>query len=210
LIGGVASRVFVLQATFCINSVAHYFGSFTYSDDKSPRDSWFVGLLTFGEGYHNFHHEFPYDYRNGMHYKAFDPTKWLICIMSWLGITYDLKRFSKEAISKGKLQMEEKAIKRQMALLHWGPPDETLPEYTTEDVQKYCKEGEKLIIIGQYVHDIRGFLDQHPAGSGILKPYVGTDATKAYDGLVYNHSNAARNILRTLRIAKFVPKQHAD
>eukprot|EP00005_Dracoamoeba_jomungandri_P006328 CAMPEP_0174261822 /NCGR_PEP_ID=MMETSP0439-20130205/12373_1 /TAXON_ID=0 /ORGANISM="Stereomyxa ramosa, Strain Chinc5" /LENGTH=559 /DNA_ID=CAMNT_0015346413 /DNA_START=631 /DNA_END=2310 /DNA_ORIENTATION=+ len=205
LIAGVLSRVLVMQATFCINSVAHYWGEATYDDSRTPRDSWFVGLFTFGEGYHNFHHEFPYDYRNGAHWRAFDPSKWLIRLLSYFNLTYNLKTFDPDTIYKGVLQMEEKRLMEKKAALHWGPPEETLPTYTKEDVMRLCKEdGETLLIIGDYVHDVRMFIEEHPAGPKFLKPYIGKDATKAFDGVVYNHSNAARNILRTLRIAKFV------
>lgn len=202
LIAGIGSRVIVSHATFFVNSLAHYWGSFTYSDQRSPRDSWLVGLVTFGEGYHNFHHEFPYDYRNGAHYKAFDPTKWIIWTLSWVGLTYDLMMFSQETITKGKLQMNEKELKRQMAALHWGPPEQTLPTWTMEQVLQFGKEGEKLMVCEGYVHDVRAFLDEHPAGAGIMKPYLNKDVTRQFNGSVYNHSNAARNILRTLRVAK--------
>lgn len=52
LIGGVASKVFLMHCTFCINSLAHTLGSATYDDKRTPRDSVIVSLLTFGEGYH--------------------------------------------------------------------------------------------------------------------------------------------------------------
>ncbi len=70
--------------------------------------------------------------------------------------------------------------------------------------------GEQLIVIDGHVHDVRGFFDEHPAGSALLRPYVGKDASKVFNGLVYNHSNAARNILRTLRIAKLAVKPKSD
>ncbi|KAL6074631.1 Acyl-CoA desaturase [Balamuthia mandrillaris] len=219
-IAGIFSRVIILQSTFCVNSVAHYWGDFTYADQRSPKDSWLVGLLTFGEGYHNFHHEFPYDYRNGAHWKAFDPTKWIIWALSFVGLTYDLKLFSKETIAKGKLQMKEKQLIRERERLHWGPPEETLPYYTEEQVAQLCsrKEGgsaeekeeeelrrEKLIIVDGYVHEVSQFMEEHPAGAAIMKPYLGKDASQAFNITVYNHSNAARNILQTLRIARVKP-----
>jgi len=103
--------VLVNQSTFCINSVAHYFGESTYSDDRSSKDSYWVSFLTFGEGYHNFHHEFPYDYRNGMRWYNYDPSKWLIFIFSLVGLTSDLKRFPKNEIEKGVIQMKMKKIR---------------------------------------------------------------------------------------------------
>ena len=43
------------------------------------RDNAVLALVTFGEGYHNFHHIFAHDYRNGVRWWQWDPTKWLIC-----------------------------------------------------------------------------------------------------------------------------------
>jgi len=210
LIASVLSRVLVHHATFCVNSVAHYFGSFTYSDQRTPRDSWLVGLITFGEGYHNFHHEFPYDYRNGAEYHSFDPTKWLIWALSYVGGTYNLMRFDTETIEKGKLQMLEKEVIRRRELLHWGPQPDTLPEYTMEKVKEEFLKGEQLIVVDGFVHDVRGFIDEHPAGSAIVKPYLGKDASSAFNGGVYNHSNAARNMIDTLRIGKLVDKEKSE
>jgi stearoyl-CoA desaturase (delta-9 desaturase) len=47
------------HATFFVNSLAHTLGSATFDDKHTPRDSWITAILTLGEGYHNFHHEFP-------------------------------------------------------------------------------------------------------------------------------------------------------
>jgi len=209
LIAGVGSRVLISHATFCVNSAAHYWGEFTYSDQRTPKDSWLVGLLTFGEGYHNFHHEFPYDYRNGAHYKAFDPTKWVVWTLSWVGLTYDLMMFSEDTIRKGKIQMCEKDLARQRAALHWGPPEDTLPTWTMEQIAEFGQQGEKLMVCEGYVHDVRAFITEHPAGAGIMKPYLNKDITKQFNGGVYNHSNAARNILRTLRVAMLAPSASA-
>ena len=76
---------------FFINSLCHYVGGRTYDFTSTARDSWFVSLFTFGEGYHNYHHKFQWDYRNGIKWFAFDPSKWIIKVLSYVGITYDLK-----------------------------------------------------------------------------------------------------------------------
>ena len=86
LIAGVARVVAVQLCTFCINSLCHYIGKQTYSSRCSARDSWLMSLVTFGEGYHNYHHEFPYDYRNGVKPWQFDPTKWIIWMLSKVGL----------------------------------------------------------------------------------------------------------------------------
>jgi len=56
------------------------------------------------------------------------------------------------------------------------------------------------MVVDGFVHDLRSFIEEHPAGSAIVKPYLGKDASGVFNGGVYNHSNAARNILSTLRV----------
>ena len=56
-----------------------------YTDENTARDNAVVALLTFGEGYHNFHHMFAHDYRNGVRWWQWDPSKWAIIAMHWLG-----------------------------------------------------------------------------------------------------------------------------
>ncbi|KZL74732.1 acyl-CoA desaturase, partial [Colletotrichum tofieldiae] len=75
---GVLRYSFVQQATFCINSVAHWLGDQPFNDRNSPRDHVVTALITLGEGYHNFHHEFPSDYRNAIEWYQYDPSKWMI------------------------------------------------------------------------------------------------------------------------------------
>jgi stearoyl-CoA desaturase (delta-9 desaturase) len=92
LIGGVLRIVVVQHSTFCINSVCHCLGNRPYSTRCSARDSGLVALITFGEGYHNYHHEFQHDYRNGVKWWQFDPTKWTVWTLNKLGMTSDLRR----------------------------------------------------------------------------------------------------------------------
>jgi len=73
-----------------------------------------LALVTYGEGYHNYHHIFQYDYRNGVKWWQFDPTKWLILSLSWVGITKNLKRCSEFAIQKAQLTMQFKRAEQQI------------------------------------------------------------------------------------------------
>ncbi|HJT82800.1 MAG TPA: acyl-CoA desaturase [Chthoniobacterales bacterium] len=98
LIGGVARVVVLQHCTFLINSACHTIGTQPYSKRCSARDSFVLALFTFGEGYHNYHHEFQHDYRNGVQPWQWDPTKWLIWIFSKIGLTSDLRRVPKETI----------------------------------------------------------------------------------------------------------------
>jgi stearoyl-CoA desaturase (delta-9 desaturase) len=104
------TRVFFLNnATWFINSLAHTWGAKTYSREQTAVNNAIVALLTFGEGYHNYHHVFASDYRNGIRWYQFDPTKWLIWFSNKLGMTKGLKKVDKY-VSKNKIIMEDKYI----------------------------------------------------------------------------------------------------
>lgn len=87
------------HTTFSINSICHYVGKITYSNKISARDNWLTSLFTYGEGFHNFHHQFPSDYRNGIRLYHYDPTKWLIKFLSYLRLARNLKQLSQERIN---------------------------------------------------------------------------------------------------------------
>lgn len=106
-IAGFARLVFNHHMAFCINSVCHYVGNQPYSSKDTSRDSWFVSLFTYGEGFHNFHHTFPADYRNGVRAYHWDPGKWLIWSFQFLGLTSNLKRVPQETHSASMLRMNE-------------------------------------------------------------------------------------------------------
>ena len=93
LLAGVGRVFLVLNSTFCINSICHLWGSQPYSHSTSSRDSWWVSLITLGEGYHNYHHAFPRDYRNGPLWYNVDPSKWLIYGLFRFGLAEGLVRF---------------------------------------------------------------------------------------------------------------------
>lgn len=99
LVAGWLRLVVQWHATFAINSLTHMFGRQTYTKRVSARDSFWIALLTFGEGYHNFHHRFQTDYRNGVRWFQFDPTKWWIWAASRIGLARDLRRVPAERIA---------------------------------------------------------------------------------------------------------------
>ncbi len=92
LIAGVTRIVIAQHLTFFINSLCHTVGTQPYSDSHSARDSAVMAILTFGEGYHNYHHEFQHDYRNGVKPWQWDPSKWTIWTLSKLGLVEGLRR----------------------------------------------------------------------------------------------------------------------
>lgn len=105
-------RVFINHhVTFLINSLCHYVGKRPYSMEETARDNWVTAFLTLGEGFHNFHHKFPLDYRNGIRLFDFDPTKWLIYSLSLVGLTKNLQRVSDHKILQYKIRAEEARLK---------------------------------------------------------------------------------------------------
>src|SRR6202142_1282996 len=92
LVAGVLRLVVSHHFTFFINSLAHMWGSQPYTDENTARDNDVLAVLTFGEGYHNFHHMFAHDYRNGVRWWQWDPSKWFIHMTSWVGLSRNLKR----------------------------------------------------------------------------------------------------------------------
>ena len=92
LLGGLFRMFMVLNSTFTINSLCHMVGAQPYSTKDSSRDSWLVSFVSFGEGYHNFHHAFARDFRNGPKWYNFDPSKWIIYTLSLIGLASNLRR----------------------------------------------------------------------------------------------------------------------
>jgi stearoyl-CoA desaturase (Delta-9 desaturase) len=115
LIGGVARVVAVQHCTFCINSLCHYLGDQPYSTKCSARDSWLMAIVTLGEGYHNYHHEFQHDYRNGVKPWHFDPTKWIIWTLSKVGLAKTLRRVPEEKIIVAELRQAQLRLATSLA-----------------------------------------------------------------------------------------------
>lgn len=201
LYAGILRMFFVHQSTFCVNSLAHWIGEQPFDDRRSPRDHVLTALVTLGEGYHNFHHEFPSDYRNALKWYQYDPTKIFIWTMKQLGLASNLQRFSQNAIEQGLVQQKQKKLDRWRARLNWGVPIEQLPVIEFDDFKAQAKEGRSLVLISGIVHDITDFVERHPGGRALISSGIGKDATAVFNGGVYQHSNAAHNLLATMRVA---------
>jgi len=89
----------VLHSTFCVNSFAHTLGAKPCAPGQSASDNWLGALFTNGEGFHSFHHRFPVDYRKGVRWYQWDPSKWVIFLMSKVGLAWDLRRASGKRIA---------------------------------------------------------------------------------------------------------------
>lgn len=197
---GILRVCFVQQATFCVNSLAHWLGDQPFDDRNSPRDHVITALVTLGEGYHNFHHEFPSDYRNAIEWWQYDPTKWSIWLWKQLGLAYELKEFRANEIEKGRVQQLQKKLDQKRATLDWGIPLEQLPVVDWDDFVAQSKAGKGLVAIAGVIHDVTDFIKDHPGGKALINSAIGKDATAIFNGGVYLHSNAAHNLLSTMRV----------
>lgn len=122
LIAGVLRVVVAQHCTFFINSLCHTVGRQPYSTKHSARDSAIMAFLTFGEGYHNYHHEFQHDYRNGVKPWQWDPSKWTIWTLSKLGLVDGLRRVPNSKILLAEMQeARHRAAIRLEELRNAGP-----------------------------------------------------------------------------------------
>lgn len=110
LIGGILRTFLTQNSTFLVNSLAHTWGARPYSLEITARDNFCVALLTHGEGYHNFHHKFQFDYRNGIRWYHWDPTKWFINTLAFLGQARRLREVPWFEIQKAKLLIDQQRI----------------------------------------------------------------------------------------------------
>lgn len=115
LLAGVARLVWSHHVTFFINSLAHMWGTRPYTEENSARDNPVLAVFTYGEGYHNFHHIFAHDYRNGVRWWQWDPTKWLISALSYVGLTRRLKRTPTFQIQRALLAMQFQRAQARLA-----------------------------------------------------------------------------------------------
>lgn len=130
LLSGLLRLVLSQHVTWFINSIAHIWGRQPYSDASSARDNPLLALITYGEGYHNYHHTFQWDYRNGIKWWHYDPTKWLIRSCAFVGLTSDLKRCTPVVIESARLDMQYRDATLRYASV--GHADKWLQRLETE------------------------------------------------------------------------------
>jgi stearoyl-CoA desaturase (delta-9 desaturase) len=97
---GLVRLVIQWHMTFCVNSVAHYWGTQKYSTQHTARGSWWLSFITWGEMDHNFHHTFPSDFRTGTRWYDFDPGKWVVWVSERVGLAHDLNATDPEKIDR--------------------------------------------------------------------------------------------------------------
>ena len=110
------------QTTFFVNSLCHFCGTKQYVDG-TPGDIWWLFFVLLGENWHNFHHAFGEDYRNGCKWYQVDVHKWIIALMSHLGLASNLICTPNERIEAVRLELENENFSRcqeKLALIENG------------------------------------------------------------------------------------------
>jgi stearoyl-CoA desaturase (delta-9 desaturase) len=138
LLAGILRLVVSHHATFLINSLAHMWGSQPYTEDNTARDNGVVALLTYGEGYHNFHHMFPHDYRNGVRWWQWDPSKWFIYAAQWLGLARSLRRVPQFKIQRARLETQFARAEQQLTRQSGPAKVDELRERLREEYTAFC------------------------------------------------------------------------
>ncbi|MEN9897901.1 MAG: hypothetical protein RLZZ66_1550 [Pseudomonadota bacterium] len=89
--GYFVSTIFLIHCTLFVNSLAHILGSKRYDTGDDSRNNGFIALLTLGEGWHNNHHHWPASARQGFFWWEIDMSYYLLKLMSFLGIIWELR-----------------------------------------------------------------------------------------------------------------------
>jgi fatty-acid desaturase len=80
-----------LHATWLVNSATHLWGRRRFVTKDDSRNTWWVALLTFGEGWHNNHHAHPTSARHGLAWYEFDPTWIALKVLRTVGLVWDIR-----------------------------------------------------------------------------------------------------------------------
>lgn len=136
LLVGLLRLVVNHHVTFFINSLAHFWGTRPYTEDNSARDNGVLAFLTYGEGYHNYHHIFQSDYRNGIRWWQWDPTKWMIALCARLGLASNLNRVPDFRIQRAMVDAQFARARRE---LEEQADNETLRELLEREYQLFTE-----------------------------------------------------------------------
>lgn len=105
----------------------------------------------------------------------------------------DAQTFPDNEVRKGELTMQLKKLRETQDHLVWPADSNDLPVISWDSFQKQA-EARPLVAIAGFIHDLSDFMDEHPGGRHLLAKNLGKDATTAFFGGVYDHSNAAHNV----------------
>ena len=106
----------------------------------------------------------------------------------------------KQRNREGPFPAVTKNLDQKRGRLDWGVPLDQLPVMEWDDYVEQAGQGCGLVAIAGVVHDVTDFIKDHPGGKAMIRSGIGKDATAMFNGGVYMHSNAAHNLLSTMRV----------
>lgn len=124
-----------LNIAFFVNSVAHMWGQKPYDKDISPVENLAVSLAALGEGWHNYHHVFPWDYKTGELGNVYNPSTTFINFFAKLGWAYDLKSVSRSMIAR-RAKKSGDGSHPQI----WGYGDSDIEKEDLEELEQMAEE----------------------------------------------------------------------
>jgi len=124
-----------LNIAFFVNSVAHMWGQKPYDKFISPVENLAVAIAALGEGWHNYHHVFPWDYKTGELGNRWNPSTTFIDFFAKIGWAYELKSVSQKMIAR--------RAKRSGDGSHiWGYGDADIEPEDLEEIEQMKIEAE--------------------------------------------------------------------
>ncbi len=107
--GFLLSTLAVYHITYMVNSLAHVVGRRRYKTTDDSRNSLWIALLTFGEGWHNNHHRYMASARQGFYWWEIDITYYVLRVLSWFGLVWDLKPVPESILAEGRGEADIKS-----------------------------------------------------------------------------------------------------
>ena len=205
LLAGVARVTAVQHMTFFINSLCHTIGSQPYSDRCSARDSWIMAIFTFGEGYHNYHHEFQHDYRNAVKWWQWDPTKWTIWTLSKLRLVRGLRRVPEEKVLLSQLADTRRRLNERLTCPKTELNTRVRELLQTSDA-KLHQLGERWTALkAQYAEKAGAMKAQYAEKAGAMKTEYTERAVTQLDDARAALAEMRREVQQALRLLELAP-----
>lgn len=102
--GYAVSTFFLGHGTWTINSLTHVIGKKRYESGDDSKNHWLLAFITMGEGWHNNHHYYRHSANMGFYWYEYDISYYVLKVLSWLGLVWDLKKPPAHVLEEGKMQ----------------------------------------------------------------------------------------------------------
>jgi stearoyl-CoA desaturase (delta-9 desaturase) len=115
--------VVLWHGTFTINSLCHLWGSRRYKTTDHSRNNLWLALITMGEGWYNNHHYYQSTANQGFFWWEFDPTHYILVMLSWVGLVWNLKSPPEDVLREAQFFDQLKASLNPADLKALGIPE---------------------------------------------------------------------------------------